>query len=72
MAEPYLKVHQSRARAPSDYENLLGDALEASFAAGIHELAGIAAKLEHDCVPAPDGQPWTAELLAKELKRLGA
>lgn len=71
MAEPYLEVHQSRARAPSDYENLLGDALEASFAAGIHELAGIAAKMNQDCVPAPDGRSWSAELLAAELKRLG-
>ena len=30
----YLNPHQARDREPDDYQNLLGDAIERSFAAG--------------------------------------
>ena len=68
----YLNPHQSRDRAPDDYQNLLGDAIERAFAAGVHDLAGLVARLNEASVPAPNGQPWTAELFQKEMKRLGA
>ena len=34
----YNETHQSRGAAPTAYENLLGDAIERAFAAGIHDL----------------------------------
>ena len=71
-ASPYLNAHQARDREPTDYENLLGDALEKAFAAGIHDLDGVCARLVEDCVPSPAGKPWTPALLESELKRLAA
>lgn len=72
MASPYLNAHQTRDREPTDYENLLGDALEKAFAAGVHDLDGVCARLIADCVPSPGGKPWTTALLESELKRLSA
>ncbi|MGE3245246.1 MAG: recombinase-like helix-turn-helix domain-containing protein [Beijerinckiaceae bacterium] len=67
----YLDVHQTRDREPSEYENLLGDALERSFAAGVTDLEGVVTGLVDYGVPGPDGQSWSVELLRAELKRLG-
>jgi hypothetical protein len=69
---PYLNPHQARDREPDDWQNLLGDAMERAFAAGIHDLAGLVASLNEAKVPAPNGQPWTDELFRREMKRLGA
>ncbi len=69
---PYLNPHQARDRAPDDYQNLLGDAIERAYAAGIHDLSGLVARLNEVNVPAPNGQAWTAELFQNEMKRLGA
>lgn len=70
--EAYLNPHQTRDREPTDYENLLADALEKAFAAGVHELEGLCERLTADCVPSPGGQIWTPALLQSELRRLGA
>ncbi len=65
-------MHQHRLAEPSACENLLGDAIERAFAAGIHDLDGMV-RLLHDTGPAgPDGEPWTAARLEAELARLGA
>jgi hypothetical protein len=72
MDQPYLNPHQARDRAPDDYQNLLGDAIERAFAAGVQDLPSLVAWLNEAGVPAPNGQPWTAELFQKEMKRLGA
>lgn len=75
MAKPhrqYLVVHQTRSHEPTEYENLLAEGIERSFAAGIHDIDGLAANLEAMCVPAPAGQRWTADLFTAEMKRLGA
>lgn len=68
----YLNPHQTREREPDAYENLLGDAIERCYAAGIHDLDGLVARLNENCVPAPAGQTWTPELFKQEMKRLGA
>jgi len=68
----YLNPHQARDREPDDYQNLLGDTIERSYAAGVHDLAGLVARLNEAAVPAPNGQVWTPELFQKEMKRLGA
>lgn len=68
----YIVVNQTRDREPTEYENLLGDALEQVFAGGATELEAVVAGLNEIEAPSPDGQPWTAELLQAELARLGA
>ena len=68
----YLNPHQARDREPDDYQNLLGDAIERSFAAGVHDLAGLVGRLNEARIPSPNGQGWTPELFEKEMKRLGA
>lgn len=70
-ATQYLSPHQTRTAEPSEYENLLADALERSFAAGATELDDVVRALQDSAIFAPNGQTWTAELLASELKRLG-
>ena len=66
-----LNSHQHRDREPSDYENVLGDSLERSFAAGVQDLQGLVQGLLDYGVPAPGGKSWNTQLLAEELKRLG-
>lgn len=70
--DQYLNPHQTRDHEPTDYENLLGDGIEKAYAAGIHDLPGICKSLNEDCVPSPNGTPWTPELFQQEMKRLGA
>ena len=75
MAEhpPLVNVmHQHRLNEPTAYENLLGDALERAFAAGIHDLDAIVRQLNDSGPAGPDGVPWTAARLEIELARLGA
>jgi hypothetical protein len=72
MQTQYLNPHQTREREPTDYENLLADGIEKAFAANLHDLPAICARLNEDCVPAPDGAMWTPELFEREMKRLGA
>jgi hypothetical protein len=68
----YLDPHQARDREPTEYENLLADAVESAYAVGIHDLAGLVAHLNDGGVPAPGGKPWTPDLFEAEMKRLGA
>lgn len=68
----YLEPIQARTAPPTAYENKLGDALEAAFADGIHELAPLVARLNEVGVRAPNGEAWTEALFETEIKRLGA
>jgi hypothetical protein len=68
---PYLEPHQARDGEPDDYQNLLGDAIERAYAAGIHDLGGLVASLNEAVVPAPNGERWSDELFRREMKRLG-
>ena len=68
----YLNPHQARDREPDDYQNLLGDAIERAYAAGIHDLAGLVASLNKAAVPAPNSSRWSEELFQREMKRLGS
>jgi hypothetical protein len=72
MADLYRQCWQAGTGAPSEYETRLGDALEAAFAAGDHELPALVAALNRARVFAPDGAPWTAERFEAELRRLGS
>jgi hypothetical protein len=68
----YLEAHQTRSAEPTVYEDLLADAIESAYAAGVQDLDGLVARLNLACVPTPNGVDWTAELLKAELARLGA
>jgi len=65
-------VHQTRATPPTDYENQLGEALEAIFGDDVTELADIVARLNEMGVQAPYGAAWTEDTFCSEMKRLGA
>ena len=55
----YLEPRQAQRRAPTDYENLLGDALEAALAAGAWELDSLVDKLNAEGIRTPQGSSWT-------------
>jgi len=64
-------VWQTRWAPPTEYENRLGDALEACFADGIADLEPLIARLNEVGVLAPDGQAWTTGSFEREMDRLG-
>jgi hypothetical protein len=66
----YVNPHQARQREPSQYEILLGDAMERAFGKDQWELDQLVASLNHSGPLAPNGQLWTAESFSAELKRL--
>jgi hypothetical protein len=68
---PYLNPRQSQPRAPSAYENLLGDALEAAFREGAGELPQVIERLNAGGIRTPDGGAWTAENFVPILESLG-
>lgn len=70
--EPRLIRWQTRPALPSDYENALGDALEALFVREVFELGAIVAGLNENGPADPDGKPWTETSFTAAMKRLGA
>ncbi len=66
----YVNPHQARKREPSQYEILLGDAMERAFGQGHWELNQLVTHLNQSGLLAPNGQTWTAESFSAELKRL--
>ncbi|WP_092602446.1 recombinase-like helix-turn-helix domain-containing protein [Ralstonia sp. 25mfcol4.1] len=65
-------VWQTRAAAPSAYENALGDALEAAFAGGAKSPEDVVRAFNHAGFLAADGQSWTEDRFLSEMRRLGA
>ena len=63
---------QTRARAPTAYEDRLAGALRAIFGDEVHELPGIVARLNDAGIPDPDGAPWTEAGFEAALRELGA
>lgn len=71
MTDRYLQPHQAQLRAPTPYEDLLGDTLERAFAQNFHDLPRIVAFL-NEVGPGPQaGESWTEAVLQQELARLG-
>ncbi len=66
----YVNPHQARKREPSQYEILLGDAIERAFGQGHWELEPLVAYLNQSGPLAPNGLMWNAESFSAELKRL--
>ncbi|MBP7565767.1 MAG: hypothetical protein KA795_07150 [Burkholderiaceae bacterium] len=67
----YLQPHQARERAPTPYEDLLGDAIERAFASGVTQVEDLVAALNRTGPAAPNSQPWTVESYRQEMARLG-
>jgi hypothetical protein len=63
---------QHRAQPPSEFENRLGDALEAIFASGVEELPRLIEELNKRGVHDHGGAPWTEASFQAEMQRLGA
>ena len=70
--ERFLNPHQARQRAPTPYEDLLGDAIERAFAAGLHDLDGLVHHVNQSGPRGPGGAPWNATTFQAEMARLGA
>ena len=68
----YNETHQSRSKAPSSYESLLGDSIERAFGAGIQDLDSLVKYLNTTGPSGPNGQAWTAESYQQEMARLAA
>ena len=71
MSDRYLEPHQARQRPPTQFEDLLGDAIERAFAEGIHDLPGLVAYLNRTGPSADNGQPWTEASYTAQVTRLG-
>ncbi len=68
----YVNPHQARTREPSQYETLLGDAMERAFGQGHWELDALVGYLNQSGPLAPNGLMWTSASFSAELKRLSA
>lgn len=66
----YVNPHQARQREPSQYEILLGDAMERAFGQGLWEIDQLVVYLNQSGPHAPNGQSWTSESFSMELNRL--
>lgn len=71
VASVYLDPHQARPRAPTSYEDLLGDSIERAFGAGHWELDALLGYLNQAGPLGPNGQPWTPEIYKSVIKTLG-
>ena len=70
--ELYNETHQSRTKAPTNYESLLGDSIERAFGSGIQDLDGLIQYLNTAGPSGPNGQAWTPESYKQEMARLAA
>ncbi len=66
----YQQPDQARRRDPTQYETLLGDAIERAFGQGFWELEQLVGYLNQGGPMGADGQPWTPASFEAEMKRL--
>lgn len=66
----YLQPRQAQYRTPTTYEDLLGDAIERSFASGIQDLAGLVESLNRQSITTRAGEPWTEANYGPEMAEL--
>ncbi|WP_370630146.1 recombinase-like helix-turn-helix domain-containing protein [Xenophilus sp. Marseille-Q4582] len=66
----YLQPRQAQYRPPTNYEDLLGDAIERTFAAGVHDLAGLVESLNRQGMTTRAGERWTEENYGPEIAAL--
>ncbi|ALK32399.1 hypothetical protein bpln_2g01150 [Burkholderia plantarii] len=70
MMDRYLEPHQARQRPPTQYENLLGDAIERAFAQGITALPALVAYLNDFGPRTQNAEAWTEDNFRTEMARL--
>ena len=70
-SDRYLDPHQARTRAPTSYEDQLGDAIERAFGAGVTELRDMVAHLNASGPSCENGQPWSEASFRELMARLG-
>lgn len=70
-ADRYLEPHQARERAPTLFEDLLGDSIERAFGEGAQTLPELVAYLNRSGPGCDNGQAWTEESLQALMARLG-
>ncbi len=66
-----LEPHQARRRAPTTFEDLLGDAIERAFGAGAHTLPELVASLNRTGPSSENGELWTEQSFQALMARLG-
>lgn len=66
----YLQPKQAQYRPPTNYEDLLGDAIERTFASGVHDLAGLVESLNRQAMTTRSGERWTEENYGPEIAGL--
>lgn len=71
IAERYLEPHQARVRPSTNYEDLLGDAIERAFGAGHWELDALVSYLNKSGPLGPNGEAWTPDSFQNAIKTLG-
>ncbi len=71
MTELYLNPHQAQTVAPTQWENDFADVIEATFARGIVDLAGVVAALNATNVRPRDGGEWTEARFTATVAELG-
>lgn len=67
----YLEPHQARLQSPTVFEDLLGDAIERAFAAGIYELPDLVNYLNKTGPSATNGDVWNEENFQALMAQLG-
>jgi hypothetical protein len=70
MMDRYLDPHQARRHVPTQYESLLGDAIERAYAAGTHDLAGLVAYLNRTGPGPQEGETWTEDVYKAQIARM--
>ena len=67
-------ANQSLGRPLAPVERALADALDVIFGRGEHDFAAVAGSLQSGGIQRPSGgtEPWTAQVLDDELKRINA
>ncbi|HSW16208.1 MAG TPA: recombinase-like helix-turn-helix domain-containing protein [Ramlibacter sp.] len=68
----YLEAHQAKQRPATQFEDLLGDAIERAYADGIHDLPGLVVYLNRTGPSAENGQSWTESSYCALMARLAA
>ncbi len=71
MEDRYLDPNQAQTRPQTQYEDLLGDAIERAYGSGITQLDELVAYLNKSGPLGMNGAPWTPETFKQEMARLG-
>lgn len=70
-ADRYLEPHQARERAPTLFEDLLGDSIERAFGEGAQTLPELVAYLNRSGPGCDNGEAWTEASFQALMARLG-